>query len=375
LPPRRLLFYVSGHGFGHATRSVALMAALRARAGRALEIGVRSDAPHWIFTERDPALRCAAAAIDPGVLQPNGLDLDLPRTLAAHEALAAAWDESVEREAQAITDFAPNLVVGDIPPLAFAAAQRAGVAAFAVANFSWDWILEGYAEADPRWQPIAARYRAAYAGAEALFRLPFHGDFPAFRRIVDVPLLVNRSARAPEECRRQLGLLAGDRRPLVLVSFGGFGSSSFEATAGDDLSDTVFVAFGPRPRGFAADWIELPRSSPIPHEDLMRASAIPHEDLMRASDAVIGKPGYGTVAEAIVHRTRFLYLPRRDFREIPVLEAELARHARARPLPRHDFEAGRWQPHLDALFALPEPGEPLAANGAELIADALLDHL
>ena len=364
MPPRRLLFYVSGHGFGHATRSVALIAALRARAGRALEIGVRSDAPHWIFTERDPVLRCAAAPVDPGVLQPNGLDLDLPRTLAAHEALAAAWEESVEREAQAIDDFAAQLVVGDIPPLAFAAAQRAGVAAFAVANFSWDWILEGYAEADRRWQPIVARYRAAYFGAEALFRLPFHGDCSAFARIVDVPLLVNRSARAPEECRRRLGLSAGDRRRLVLVSFGGFGSSPFDATAGDDLSETVFVGFGPRPRGFTTDWIELPRPTPIPHEDLMQAC-----------DAVIGKPGYGTLAEAIVHRTRFLYLPRTEFREIPILEAALARHARARPLPRDDFEAGRWRPHLDALFALPEPGEPLAANGAELIADALLERV
>jgi L-arabinokinase len=333
LPPTRLLFYVSGHGFGHATRSVALMAALRARSGRALEIGVRSDAPHWIFSERDPALRCAVAAIDPGVLQPNGLDLDLPRTLAAHEALAADWEPLVEREAQAIDDFAAHLVVGDIPPLAFAAAQRAGVAAFAVANFSWDWILEGYAEANPRWQPIVARYRAAYLGAEALFRLPFHGDCSAFAHIVDVPLLVNRSARAPEECRQRLGLPAGDRRRLVLVSFGGFGSSPFDATAGE------------------------------------------HEDLMQACDAVIGKPGYGTLAEAIVHRTRFLYLPRTEFREIPVLEAALARHARAHPLPRDDFEAGRWRSHLDALFALPEPTEPLAANGAELIADALLERV
>jgi hypothetical protein len=96
---------------------------------------------------------------------------------------------------------------------------------------------------------------------------------------------------------------------------------------------------------------------------------------MQACDAVIGKPGYGTLAEAIAHRTRFLYLPRTEFREIPVLVAALAHHARARPLPRDDFEAGRWRPQLDALFALPEPGEPPAANGAELIADALLDRL
>lgn len=325
---------------------------------------MRSDAPHWIFTERDPALRCATAAIDPGVLQPNGLDLDLPATLAAHRALAADWDRSVEREAKAIADFGADLVVGDVPPLAFAAAQRAGTRAFAVANFSWDWILDGYAEADPRWRAVVDRYRAAYAGAEMLFRLPFHGDLSAFPRILDVPLLVNRSTVTPGEVRRRLGLPAGERRRLVLVSFGGFGSSAFDASAGDDLSESVFVAFGPRPRGFTADWIALPRPTPIPHEDLMQAC-----------DAVIGKPGYGTLAEAIVHRTRFLYLPRTEFREIPVLEAALARYARARPLPRDDFETGRWRPHLDALFALPETGEPLAANGAEVIADALLDRL
>jgi len=364
LPPRRLLFYVSGHGFGHATRSVALIAALRARAGRDLTIGVRSEAPHWIFTERDPALRCAAAAIDPGVQQPNGLDLDLPRTLAAHEALAAAWNEAVEREARAIADFAADLVVGDIPPLAFAAAKRAGAPAVAVANFGWDWIFESYAGAEPRWRAIAARYRAAYAEAETLFRLPFHGDFPAFSRIVDVPLLVNRSTCTRKAGRRRLGLPDGDGRRLVLISFGGLGSSPFDASAGDDLSDFVCVGFGPRPRGFRADWIELPRPSPIPHEDLMQAC-----------DAVLGKPGYGIVAEAIAHGTRFLHLPRADFREIPVLEAALAAHACARRLPREDFEAGRWRSALDALFAQPAPATSLATDGDAVIADALLDRL
>jgi hypothetical protein len=364
LPPARLLFYVSGHGFGHATRCAALIAALRARAARPLAIGVRSDAPLWIFTERDPALACAAAAIDPGVRQRNGLDLDLPATLADHEALGAAWDEAVRREAKAIADFAPDLVVGDVPPLAFAAARRAGAPAFAVANFGWDWIFEGYAEAEPRWRAVAARYRDAYAGAEALFRLPFHGAFPAFSRIADVPLLVNRSTRSPAACRRRLGLSDGDRRRLVLISFGGFGSSRFDATDGDAPGDTVFVGFAPPPPGLRAEWIALTRPSPIPHEDLMQAC-----------DAVIGKPGYGTVAEALVHRTRYLHLPRAGFREVPVLETALARHARARRMPRDDFESGRWGAHLEALFDLPAPADPPRADGAETIADALLERL
>jgi hypothetical protein len=96
---------------------------------------------------------------------------------------------------------------------------------------------------------------------------------------------------------------------------------------------------------------------------------------VQACDATLGKPGYGTVAEAIAHRTRFLYLPRTNFREIPALERGLARYACARSMPREEFARGRWRPHLDALFAMPEAREALPAHGSQVIADALLARL
>jgi L-arabinokinase len=358
-----VVFYVSGHGYGHATRSVAVIRALRSRSPRPLEIRVRSEAPHWIFTQRDTALSCSAAAIDPGVLQPNGLDLDLPGTLVAHAAFVRGWDAAVAREADWIRGSGARLIVGDIPPLAFAAAERAQRPALAIANFSWDWIFADFAEADPRWKPLASRYREAYGRAETLFRLPLHGDLSAFREIVDVPLLVNRSSRSREACRAALGLAPDEARRVVLVSFGGFGSTAPGAGA-EERSAYLFVGFGPRPAGFAGDWIALPSPSPIPHEDLIHAC-----------DAVLGKPGYGTVAEALAHGTRFLHVERRDFAEVPVLEAGLARHACARRLARADFEAGRWRPQLDALFTAPARRYALPSDGAEVIADAVLTRL
>ncbi len=153
----RIVFHVSGHGFGHAARIGALLAALRAREP-GLEIHVRSPAPAWLFTERDPAARVCAAAIDLGVLQRNGLDLDLPASLAAHEAFLAGFEGAVAREARALEALRADLVVGDIPPLCFAAAGRAGVPAAAIANFGWDWILEPWAAEEPRWgSPRAMR--------------------------------------------------------------------------------------------------------------------------------------------------------------------------------------------------------------------------
>lgn len=341
----------------------ALTAALKAGAGDRVDLHVRTQAPAWIFTERDSDVVCSTAVIDVGVLQPNGLDLDLPSTLQAHEAFLAGWEAGVEREARFLESWGADLAVGDIPPLAFAAASRAGVPATAVANFSWDWILEAYASDEARFRPVVQRYAEAYATVETLFRLPFHGDFDAFPSIVDAPLLVNHATRGRKESLGALGL-DEDRRQLVLVSFGGFGAAPGRGSQTEDLEEYHFLAFGPRPQGLTSAWTSLPHPSPIPHEDLVRAC-----------DVIIGKPGYGTVAEVCAHDTRFLHLPRHNFREVPTLEAGLARHCTARSMPREDFESGHWREHLDAVLALPDEREPIASNGAEVIARALFERL
>jgi len=361
----RLLFYVSGHGFGHATCIRALIDALQ-RSGGGLEIHVRTEAPHWIFTERNGAVACSSARVDEGVLQRGGLDLDLAGTLAAHEAFARDWPRRLECETAWIRELRPSLVVGDLPPLAFAAAERAGVPALGVANFGWDWILDAYTQREPRFRPLVDRYASAYASVETLFRLPLSGAFDAFRNIVDAPLLVNRSTRTREQCRAALGIPPGDTHRLVLVSFGGFSADTAAPRLAEDLADYRFVGIGAAPASLRAgiDWLALPSPSPIPHEDLMRAC-----------DAILGKPGYSTAAEAMAHDTRYLFPPRKGFREVPILEAGLARYARARRMPRDDFEAGRWRRHLDALFELPAPAECLSTDGADFIANAIRGRL
>jgi hypothetical protein len=338
---------------------------LRELRGRqpALRLQVRSEAPHWLFTRRDDLAECTRSQIDVGVLQADGLELDLPGTLVAHEAFVAAWEPAVEREARWLSDVGAELVVGDVPPLAFAAAARAGLPSVAIANFSWDWILELYTGVEPRFVRIVEHYARAYGEAEVLYRLPFSGEFPAFREIRDAPLLAHRSAREKSEVFAHVGLAPDDQRPVVLVSFGGFGSGEIETEAWDDLRSYRFVGHGPAPPRFPGEWTSLPREG-----------AIEHEDLVAACDVLVGKPGYSTCAEVLAHGARFLHLPRHDFREVPVLEAALAAHAGARPMPRADFFEGRWQSHLDAITALPR-AEPIPAPGAERLADALLEYL
>jgi hypothetical protein len=357
-----LVFYVSGHGFGHATRSAALIAELRRISPEPLRVHVRGEAPHWIFEERDPDTICSTAAVGPGMVQPNPLDVDLEATIRAHQRFAESWETRLREEAELLQRMAPALVVSDIPPLAVGAAAAAGIPAVGVSNFSWDWILAAYADREPRLRPVVRRYAETYGKADCVFRLPMHGDLGAFPVIVDVPLLTRRPRLPRALVRRRLGIADDVGIPVVLISFGGFGGGPLTGFDASDLDGYLFLAFDEKPKGFRGDWRRLPTPSPIPHEELVGAC-----------DAMIGKPGYSTAAEVLAQRTRFLYLSRPDWTEGPVLEAGLQRDGCARAIPRDDFFAGRWREHLEALLAQPLPARPPAANGAEIIATRLLE--
>ncbi|HUG36804.1 MAG TPA: hypothetical protein VML54_07625, partial [Candidatus Limnocylindrales bacterium] len=94
-----LVYYVSGHGFGHAARTAEILAALRTRAGPSLRTAVVTEAPAWILREADPTLHVEHAAFDPGVLQQSALDVDVAATARAHAVLGARFEALAAREA------------------------------------------------------------------------------------------------------------------------------------------------------------------------------------------------------------------------------------------------------------------------------------
>jgi L-arabinokinase len=349
-----IVFYVSAHGYGHATRAAALIQTLLSRPGTSLH--VRTQAPHRLFTEGCPGARCWTADVDAGMVQANSLDVDVGATLAAHEAFCEGFDEAVRRETAFLKEVRADRVLSDVPALASAAAHAAGLPSAAVSNFSWDWILEPYAASEPGFKPVVERYRAAYALTGTLYRLPFAGGLTAFPKVEDCPLLVRRSPLGREEARRELGL-ERERRPVVLVSFGGFGPGGLMPRAGEDLSDFTFIAFGPKPEGLRAAWRELPQHST---RSLL--------NLLPAADALISKPGYGAASEALAHRVRTLYLPREGFREADLIVEGLRRWGVCAPIPREDFSGGRWRRHLESLLAAPATWADLRLDGAEHIA-------
>jgi len=242
-PLRRVAVYVSSHGFGHAVRVGEVLGKLAERRPD-VTFQVCATAPRWVFPLADERLTLHERSTDVGMAQHHGLSIDFESTVARLDALEDEWEERASSEAIWLREVGAALVLGDIPPLAFDAARRAGVPAIALGNFSWDWIYRNYADRDPRFLRHADRAAQSYASASRLLRLPFHADMSVFRSIVDLPLVARRSPLGRAEARRAIGIETDG--PLVLVGFGGLGFPGFDVSRLADMPNVQFVTTAKR---------------------------------------------------------------------------------------------------------------------------------
>lgn len=361
-----LVAYISGHGFGHASRTIELLKALAVR-HPSLRSVVRSQIAPWLVTRTaPPGVTLEPAMVDTGATQTDSLTLDVGHTVQQADAFMASFADRVAAEARVLDAHAASLVVADVPALGVAAARAAGVPAVMLGNFTWDWIYADY----PGGAEVAAAIGEIYATADLALRLPLWGGFETCRRVVDLPFIARRSARQAGEVRAAFGFPHDER--LVLVSFGGYGVGGLDLEALARLDGyRVVVSSSPA----AARVAQANSRLLLLDEAAMYDRGYRYEDIVRAVDVVATKPGYGIIAEAIANDAALLYTSRGHFPEYDVLVAGMPRYLRTRFIDGDDLLAGRWQPHLDALMAEPAPPARPRVDGAEVAADLILSMM
>jgi hypothetical protein len=163
-----VVFFISGHGFGHASREVEVIHAL-ARARPGLRIILRTAVSPSLLSRRlDVQYELRPGACDAAIVQPSSITQDDEATVREMVAFYGALDARVADEVRALAAEDVALIVGDIPPLAFEVARELAVPGVAISNFTWDWILEthpGMSEAAPWLTTSPQCLRARHAGA------------------------------------------------------------------------------------------------------------------------------------------------------------------------------------------------------------------
>jgi hypothetical protein len=367
-----LVFFISGHGFGHASRDIEVINAIALRAPE-VRIIVRTAARRWLFdlTVDTPVEFCEVVC-DTGVVQFDSLRLDQDETLARAAAFYDGWPAAVRLEAEFLRSVGATLVIADIPPLGCAAAREAGIPAVAFSNFTWDWIYEDYLPPGRETPRFLGAIREAYGAASLTLRLPMWGGFAAMppQSIIDVPLVARHARHDPADTRLALGL--PQDLPLVLLSFGGYGLEGFSidglALSGYGVVTTSQVGILAKQSSGLAPVFTV-------DETALYGAGYRYEDLVAACEVVATKPGYGIIAECAANGAALLYTTRGRFAEYDVLVASMGAIVRSRFISQADLFAGRWQAHLDALLAQPRPATAPVTNGAEVVAEQILSRV
>lgn len=366
-----VVFYVSVHGLGHVSRCAEVVNALRDQQPDA-HVVLLSDAPAWFI---DSAIHSPIdrerVAPDTGIVQIDSLRIDEEETARSAARFYSRFAERVEREAARLTQLGASVVVGDAPPLAFAAADAAHVPSILLANFTWDWIYAAYDTFERLAPGVIACIRDAYAQADSALRLPLWDGFTSVRApIRDIPLIARRSRLGRDQARAQLAI--DTRGPVVLASFGRYGLHVpyEQIIQRDDLTIIVGKDVDGTSRG-AEDMLGARgRLIGLSATDLAQRG-LRYEDLVAAADVVVSKPGYGIVSECAANDTALLYARRGSFIEQELLIREMPRVVRARAIAIDRLLDGDWRDDIDAVLMQPRPHSPPDVNGAEVAAHAI----
>ncbi len=343
-----IVYYITGHGYGHAVRSIEIIKQLLDQDIKC-RVHIRTKAPEWLFKVLPQnRITYQETTLDTGVLQRDSFHVDKPATLQANIDLIAQAPSLIRKQLRDLETIKPDVIVSDITPLAFEIADQLSLPSVAVGNFSWDWIYTPFRDEFPAFESVIEFIQQRYAKADILYQLPFYGDMSAFPNIVNVPVVCRKSGADGRSIKSELEL----EKEIFLI-----------ALRENDLTNINWekVILPKDLTGLATFHIPHPQFKQIKEGQFL------FQDLVKTARIALSKPGYGIVSDCIANQTRLLYIPRNDFAEEPVLQAALRKYATSEKIERQELIAGNWTA-LNNLLNKPQHWPRMDLSGAEFTA-------
>lgn len=352
-----LACFITPHGFGHAARACAVMAAAQ-RCIPDLRWEIFTQTPEWFFAESlTGPYALHPTATDVGLVQVDALRADLNATVERLAGLLPFAPERVESLAGQVPALGCRAILCDIAPLGIAVAQAAGIPSVLQENFTWVDIYSEYLAECPALRSYTEQMAEWFAAAD------FHIQTrPVCVPSADADLTVPPVSRAPRTGRSAVRRLLSipEDAPLLLITMGGVDFQHSYLARLAQFPEVHFVLPGNHSGG---------KTPPNVHT-LSPRSGIFHPDIVAASDGVVGKIGYSTLAEVYAAGVPYGYVPRPRFRESDVLAAFVEREMTGFAIAAAELSDGGWVERVPDLLALPRREEG-RANGAEAVAGFL----
>ncbi len=357
---KRIAYFVSPHGFGHAARAAAVMQAI-SEMDASVGFEIFTTVPSWFFQDSMSAsFTCHALLTDIGLVQKTAFQADLNKTVHSLNDFLPFPASLISEISATVKKLNCALIICDISPMGIPIAKEVGIPSVLVENFTWDWIYQQYASADNRFNGPIEYLRSLFQAVNYHIKT----EPVCCRSSVDLTTspVSRKITTSADRIRKRLGLPETGR--MVLITTGGIKQSYGFLKKLKRLPDIHFVMPGAGPKMETRDnYIILPH-----HSDFY------HPDLVNAADAVVGKVGYSTLAEVYHAGIPFGYVVRSNFRESEPMTAFIEKEMQGIFLTESDFSNGRWTTKLQNLLSLNRV-QRTVTNGAEQIGSFIRDRL
>lgn len=282
----RIVFYITNHGYGHASRNVPIIQELIKRR-KETEIVIKSDKIRTDFLKRNLAdcedhIHYFEDCRENGFLLKDGrMEPDIEEMEKVIRDDLENWDRYIAKEVEFLNNWKPDLVFSDIVPWALKAANICQIRSLLAGNFLWSEMYKTFFGKDI-WKP----YEDCYKMADQALWYELHPEaLHYYCANYECVSLISRTVNYDTAER----IKERHKKPMVFISLGGSAALKteidvsglpydFAVTAGIKLSgDNVY--------NLPMNMINTP-------------------DYIAASDYVIAKGGWSTVAEILLQKKK-----------------------------------------------------------------------
>jgi hypothetical protein len=311
-------------------------------------VDIYSSLPDAFFHEElNRPYRLIPCEIDCGCLQTSTVEVDVVATLARYAELDSDRAGAIKYFSAHLKSSRADLVIGDIPPLAFPIARAAKIPSWNLCNFEWTDIYQPYVASHPRYRDMLQRMQDDYSMADRWIR--FFPWMENTRRDTyeEIGMVCRMGSPKRREFAQRFGLDEGKKWCLIYVGSFGLDGVAWERLRG--FPDWEFLGLYAL-EGASKNYHQIPKDI-----------SFRYADLTASVDLVLGKLGYGLVSECLSLGKPILFLGRNAFAEFDMLRQLVMDRGLGSEISLERFLALDLEPELEALtsvrhLALPSTG-------------------
>ena len=287
---KRIIVYVSDHGYGHAARTIGLLRQFKLDD----EIIVKNSNAFNFIKKSLPEIKVIHSQTDVGPISNLfSENSDSEKTFNLYSNWIKNEKKWIANEINYFKNKKIDLVISDISPMGIRFAKKLGIPSITIANFTWIDILNKLPYHKNK-ENIIEWLTESYEKVDLGIKLPLSMDLIGLKKIKKASLLYRSVTLSNDKLLKKLNL----RTKPITIYLGNHNKPKIKITNNGSKSNIIEIL-----------------SNDLKINNKIFNYSTEAQNIISASNLVIAKPGYSILSECINSRCPILLIPRKNYPE------------------------------------------------------------